>query len=947
MADPGELLSRDEVLGGLPARRARTLLFLIEQQSALHASEREVGTMALLGERSAEARKLAWIEAFALGRGAPRAASIQEIEAAAGRWAPLVAESAEVRAATLRLLAEHHRLQYKRVPGIREAFGADDERVAEAFERQTGEPLESIWAARLGTLDRLRWALSAPGRWLEQAPPFQAAAALTFLLSMGQTVVIIPIAVAIVGPLAAVASIAAIGLLAVAATAAVAEATARNGEVRFHAGFFGRLVTSSLGSGAGAVPSVLGVAGVALSTLTAFIGLGLLLSLAAPLPAELWVLALGALAVAAPLGSRRTASFGVLMALGLISVALLGVLSILALLDGALSGGLSAPGLGPPEDIGLDLALGVIIGVLLGSYADPVYTVQIGRIVLARDPSGTEYVRGSVAGMAAFVLLTAAFSAALLFSLPVGELAGERGSALDTVAEEIGPVAVVLGVLIGIGLFGGRLYGSAIALFDFVTERLPGRQATRVVLRAGHGRVLLGRPGHREASRVALAYPGMSGGRPQLELTLSGGGSPRTSAVPLPASGAEGAVEAGAEELSVEVLEADEEVLHLGLRTSMTVSYEGEQELLGPGVAESLLAGDEDARLAGWLLREGAANPADAARSFGWSEEEARGRLQAMVDAGRARALESGSYVARMAARRGRRLDPELWTRLGAGEGDRRPEAERVGLLQRAISSRTGRAVISSIPTAALTAAAAALIVAGSASVSDLSRIVGILVFATVSGVLPPMLVLAARRRSDVATARSRVLAGTALMAVTAVVAIAVLGLHATVLWSDPGERALAAAATVFALASMILAVRHGAFRSAAVLELRQAGESGPVRIHAQEGGRDLEFAIGDQVVRGEAEFPLGPGADPLTIRGRTSAAEELRISAQRLDRWGGAAALPVMIELPRKASLQMTKVGGMTMVAVEPGDWTVVVRPEATERQATSPSLDPLQPEQ
>ncbi|HEU4980767.1 MAG TPA: hypothetical protein VFT14_06080 [Solirubrobacterales bacterium] len=929
MADPGEFLSRDEVLGGLPARRARTLLFLIEQHSALHASEREVGTMALLGERSAEARKLAWIEAFALGRNAPRTASIREIEAAAGRWAPLVTESAEVRAATLRLLAERHRLQYKRVPGIREAFGVDDERVAEAFERQTGEPLESIWAARIGTLDRLRWALSAPGRWLEQAPPFQASAALTFLLSMGQTVVIVPIAVATVGPLAAAASIAVIGLLALAATAAVAEATARNGEVRFRAGFFGRLVTSSLGPGAGAVPTLLGIAGVALSMLAGFIGLALLLNLAVPLPTELWVLLLGALAVAVPLSRHRTASFGALMALGLASIVLLGVLSILALVDGALSGGLSAPPLGPPEDIGLDLALGVIIGVLLGSYADPVYTVQIGRIVLPRDPSGVEYVRGAVAGMAAFILLTAAFSAALLFSIPAGELAGERGSALDTAAEDLGPGAVVLGVLIGIGLFGGRLYGSAIALFDFVTERLPGGLATRVVLRAGRGRVLLGRPGDQDATGVALAYAGMHGGRPQLELTLSGGGSPRTSAVPLPASGSEGAVEAGTEELAVEVIEADEQVLHLGLRTSMTVSYEDEREMLGPGVAESLLAGDEDARLTGWLLREGEANPADAARSFGWSEQEARERLQAMVDAGRARALESGNYVAQMAARRGRQLDPELWTRLGAGEGDRRPEAERVGLLQRAISSRTGRTVISSIPTAALAATAAALIVAGSASLSDLMGIVGIIVFATVSGVLPPMLVLAARRRSDVATARSRVLAGTALMVVTGALAIAVLGLHATILWSDPAERALAAAATALALASMILAVRHGAFKPAAVLELSQTRESGPVRIHAQEAGRDLEFAVGEQLVRGEAEFPLGPGAPPLRIRGHTTTAAELRISAQRLDRWGGAAALPITIELPREASLRMAEIGGMTMVGVEPGDWTVVVRPE------------------
>jgi hypothetical protein len=943
MADRGDFLSREEVLGGLPARRARTLLFLIEQHSALHASEREVGTMALLGERSAETRGLEWIEAFALGQEAPRTPSIREIEAASERWAPLVAESPEVRAAVLRQLAERHRLQYKRVPGIRGALGADDRRVAEAFERQTEEPLESIWTARIGALDRLRWALSAPGRWLERAPPFQAAAALTFLLSMGQTVVIVPIAVATVGPLAAAASIAVIGLLALAATAAVAEAAARSGEVRFRAGFFGRLVTSSLGPGAGAVPSMLGIAGVALPTLSAFIGLGLLLNLAVPLPAELWVVVIGAMAVAVPLASQRTASFGGLMALGLVSVALLAVLSTVALVNGALSGGLSTPELGPPNDIGLEIALGVIIGVLLGSYADPVYTVQIGRIVLPRDPGGREYVRGSVAGMAAFIVLTAVFSVALLFSVPAGELAGERGSALDTVAEELGPGAVVLGVVIGIGLFGIRLYGNAIALFDFVAERLPGRPATRVVLRAGRGRVLLGRPGHRDATRVALAYPGISRGRPQLELTLSGGGSRRTSTVPLPRPGEEEPVEAGAEELSVEVLEADERALHVGLRTSMSISYDGEQDMLGPGIAESLLAGDEDARLAGWLLREGEAAPAAAARNFGWPEEEARRRLQAMADAGRARALENGNYVAQMAARRGRRVDPELWTRLGAEEAERRPEAEPGGPLQWALASSVGRATICSLPTAALAAAAAALILAGSASVAGPIRIVGIIAFATISGVLPPMLVVAARRRSDVVTAPSRVLAGTALMAVTGITAIAVIILHATVLWSDPVERALAAAATIFALVSLILAARHGAFKPAAVLEFRQTADSGPVRIRGQEGGRDLELGISEQVDH-EAEFSLEPGSLPIRIHGRTTTAAELRISALRLDASGRSAALPITIALPRQSSVQMAEIGGMTTFAVEPGDWTVEVRPEeATDSRATGSPLERL----
>ncbi|HET8593169.1 MAG TPA: hypothetical protein VFL56_05850, partial [Solirubrobacterales bacterium] len=757
----------------------------------------------------------------------------------------------------------------------------------------------------------------------------QAAAALTFLLSMGQTVVVIPIAVATVGPLAAAASIAVIGLLALGATAAVAEAAARNGEVRLHAAFFGRLVTSALGPRAGAIPTLLGIVSVALPTLAAFVGLALLLNLAVALPAELWALLIGALAVAVPLGKRRTASFGGLMALALVSTALLAVLTIYALVDAALSGGLSAPGAGPPEDIGLDLALGVIIGVLLGSYADPVYTVQIGRIVLPRDPGGSEYVRGAVAGMAAFVALTVIFSLVMILTIPVAELADEQGSALDTAAGEFGGLVAVLGVLIGIALFGIRLYGNAIALFDFVAERLPGRPATRVVLRAGRGRVLLGRPGHEEAGRVALAYPGIDDGRPRLRLTMSGGGHPRTSSVDLPEPGSEEFLEGAPEELSVQVLEADERAVHLALRTSMTISYDGEQEMLGPGVAESLLAGDDDARVAAWLLREGGGGPAAAAREFGWSEEEARRRLEEMVAAGRARALESGGFVARMGARRGRRVDPELWSRLGVEEERPRIESEHGGLIRRALSTPPGRAAISSLPTAALAAIAAALIAVGSASVSGPIRIVGVIAFATISGVLPPMLVLAARRRSDVPTATSRVLAGTALMTLTAVLAIAVLALHATVLWSDPAERALAAAATLFALASVVLAARYGAFRPAAVLELRQTREAGPVRIRGQEGGRDLELEIGGEVRGGDAEFPLRAGSPPLRIRGHTAEAGELRISAQRLDPSGGSRALPLVIELPPESSLQMAEIGGMSVFALESGDWTIVVRPE------------------
>ena len=572
------LFSREEVLAGLPARRARTLVYLIERVAVRHRADREVGTMALLGERTAEVRELAWIEAFAVDEEAHGRPTIQEVEATAGRWSELVPASAAIRAATARLLAEGYRLDRRRVKGIRAALGLDSEEVGAAFQRQTGRPLDSIFS-RATPLERVRWVAAAPGRWLEETTPFRAAAALTFLLSLGQTVVIVPIAVAAVGPLAGAVSILVVGLLALSATAAVAEATTRNGEVRFRGAFFGRMVTSALGVRAGTVPAMLGIAGVALPTLSAFIGLALLLALSTPVPATVWVAVLGAIAIAIPLGSRRTASFGGLLAFGLVCAAMIAALSLLVLASAAIEGTLTLPSLSPPSNIALDTALGLIIGVLLGSYADPVYTVQIGRIILPRDPEGVGYIRGSVVGMAAFVSVTAAFSAVLLLVTPPAELAGEDGSALDAVSGRFGTVAIALATVVGVGLFGIRLYGNAIALFDFVAERLPGQLPRRVVLRAGQGRVLFSRPGE-DRPGASLAYRGNRGGRPAIELV--DGSRPGAEVLRLPARGEAESIRVDDHVIGVEVFEADESTLRLALTTDLAISYDGAPRLIGP-----------------------------------------------------------------------------------------------------------------------------------------------------------------------------------------------------------------------------------------------------------------------------------------------------------------------------------------------------------------------------
>jgi hypothetical protein len=944
-------LSREEVLAGLPARRARTLVYLIERTAARLGADREVRAMALLGERSAENRELDWVEAFALGREPPAKPSIQQIEASAGRWASLVPQSPRIRAAVAITLGDRYRLSRRRVPGIRDALGLDNEPVARAFEDQAGRPIGSLWS-RPGPFELVQWIAGAPGRWLERTSPFRAAAALTFLLSMGQTVVIVPLAVATVGPAAGAASIAVIGLLALAATGAIAEAATRNAEIRYRGGFFGRLVISGLGARAGSVPALLGIAGVVLPSLSAFIGLALLLELVVPLPAAIWALLLAIPAIAVPLRGRRTASFGGLMAFGVASMALLFVLSLLVLVTAAIDGDLVAPSLGPPSDLSLELALGVIIGVLLGSYADPVYTVQIGRIVLPRDPDGSGYIRGSIAGMAAFVVMTAVFSAAVVLSVPVAELASEDGSALNSLSERFGGVAAALGLAVGVGLFGIRLYGNAIALFDFVNEHLPVELVRPVVLRRGRGRVLLTRPGARD-ERLSLAYRALEDGRPLLSVIRSSPESSRTSEHRLPSGGNRETISADGpgSGLTISVLDADEEFVHLALETAMAISYDT-APYWGPGVAESLLAEDEHAALAAWLTREGKTTPTATARRFGWSAEEARRRLEGAVEAGRAVALADGRFEARMGARRGRELDPEVWARLGAGDvDDGAVEAPERGIVERLLSSPYSRAVLGSLPIVTLAALSAVLLAAGTASVSGPIRIVGVIAFATISGVLPPLLLVASRRRSDAAGARGGFLVGRALMALTGITAIAVLVLHASVLWSEPVEQALAAIATLFAFAAVALAVRDGSFRRAILVELRQDGERTPVRIRCEEEAHPLDANV--QLAghpAGSAELDLEEQWSPLTVRGRSESATELRVAAQRLDHSGSATALRLSATIAAgdeesavglRTPIHLDEIGGIASFETGHAEWTLVVRPYQPEGAAeASPEI-------
>src|SRR5207244_3316653 len=126
-------------------------------------------------------------------------------------------------------------------PRLRATLRLDDDDVRASYQRLHGEPLEAIYAPRLGALDRLRWRRAELARRLEELPPFWSAYALSLTEAVGAGILALPIALAGVGPLPGIAFLVVLGLLNVVTIGGLVESITRSGEMRYGTAYFGRL----------------------------------------------------------------------------------------------------------------------------------------------------------------------------------------------------------------------------------------------------------------------------------------------------------------------------------------------------------------------------------------------------------------------------------------------------------------------------------------------------------------------------------------------------------------------------------------------------------------------------------------------------------------------------------------------------------------------------------
>jgi amino acid permease len=953
--DPfGGLLDRETVLAGIPARRANTLLYLIESRTAhLVARSREAMEL-FLSEESAQRHKLAFLEAFALGREPPLRPTIRNLERYSPQWAPLVPENSRVQAAVAHRLGEKYRLTYESAPGIRAALGLDDAAVRQAYQLLYRQPIESIFAARATPGDRLRWAWAGLAKWLENLPSFWTAYALTLTETVGVTILALPIAVAGIGPLAGVAILAVLGAINVLTIAFISEAVSRSGAIRYGSGFIGKVVDDYLGR-AGSLVLSLGIFALCFLVLQAYyIGFSSALEGATRVPAVVWVVLLFLAGLYFLRRESLSATVASALVVGAVNVVLVVVLSLVAFthlrpenlfhMDVPLLGGRRLE----------PAILGLVFGVILAAYHGHLSVSTCARVVLQRDPSARSLIWGAAAAQATAMFLYCLFVLAVNGAIAPQVLAGERGTVLDPLSAEIGPIVYLLGsvfVVLGMGMASIQY---TLVLFNLVRERLPSVARPVVVLPRRRGVLLFHERGRGGAGtsglRLGVVYLGLSGGKARFRLDVELDGGLRrvetTAAGRWEVLGDPALLERlpelrdRGERVVLEVMEADQQRVRVQVISSMRPSCEGVRDAAGLDLADVFALPDSQAELIGWMIRQGQVSLAEVAQYTGQGEGAARALLEELANQGfvaeQVDPEGAPSYEARLATRRGRQGSVQAWQAMGDEEdspsGTETLHPSRTSgvswLLRRVSSSEHGSFVLGASPVVAAFLITEWLLLTGSGSFTGLLSLIGVLIVPLLSGIFPVLLLVASRRKGErVPQAVYRFLGNPLLLVGIYVLFLASIFLHGLVIWSDPLQRGIALLVGVMVV-GMTLAMR-GALARRLVVELRQ-NEGGRALFSVTAAGRPNAIDVQLRYPKGEQRHKAAAGGVPAfsslrqaTFRPEISAATQLKVWAHKVTSEGDSEGIAGSLRVrqgdkTKEFDLKLSK--GQVILPVAPG---------------------------
>ena len=844
-----DLFSREEVLGGMPAQRARTLLFLIESRTAHLVARSRHAMERFSSEQVAEEQDMAFLEAFTAGKDPPLRPTIQDLEQFARQWASLVPDSPVIRAALARLLGEKYTFTSQVVPDIRQTLGLEEETVQRAFQRNYKVALATIYSSNPGLGERLRWGWAIFVKWIEALPPFWTAFALTLTETIGAGILALPIALAGVGPIAGVILLVVLGLVNVATIAYMAESVSRSGNIRYGNAYFGRFVADFLGKD-GSLTLSLALLMLNFLALSAyFIGFSTILEDAIRVPAPVWVALLFLVNIYFLRRRSLNATVSAALVVGAVNIGL--ILMLVAITFPSVQverlSYLNMPLInGQPFDPAL---VQLIFGVILTAFFGHTSMGNCAKVVLRRDPSAHSLMKGSTAAIAIAITIYTLWVVAVNGTIPPSELAGQTGTALTPLAAQVGPFVYVLGAIFAILSMGMASIHISLSFFNQIQEWLPQKRQSLIQLSRRHGTLLFYAPGSQKNElRLGLVYLGLEGGQAcfrldvlnsdqtyHLETTTRSrlNGTELLSQIALPGERGAG--------FTVDIMEASADSVRMQVTTSMRLSYSEEWDRVGLDATGLLELSESQRQVMDRIIRTGEASFSDLARQTKLEEQSLQGVLNELVTKGFVRVVETQGgkcYRAQLIAKRGRELPTEIWQALEgtpeARPSKSEPKGKLPGFFQRAwehIHNERIRFFLALIPVAFTFLLTEWLLLTGSESFSELISFLGVIVISLLGGIFPVLLLIASRRKGEYVPGRVfRFLGHPVLVIGIYLLSLSGLFLHGLLIWQNPVQRAVAIITGLLIIGMTIAMFRRGVFAPRAVIEIRQdQAENGKV----------------------------------------------------------------------------------------------------------------------
>src|SRR4029453_15730626 len=645
---PDELFTRDEALGGFPARRAATLLFLIESRSAQLEARSLLAAEEFPTEKAAQELDLAFLEAFASSREPPLRPTIQDLERHAPKWAHLVPENPRLRRAIAHLLSEKYSFSSQAVPRMRLALGLDEPAVQRAYQELYKQSLNKIFVPHITLIERLRWVPTAVAKRLDSLPPFWTTFVLVITLSLPQAVLALPIATSGLGPLAGVALLLFFGLINVLTMACMAEAFARNGSIRYGNAFTGRVVSDYVGEAGSRLLIAATAMRLFIGLLACYYGLSVTMTGLTAIRPSVWAGFLFLLALYLVAGKSLNFSTALSASLGAASISLI-LLIALATSSHVQWANLSYVNVpllgGRPFERGI---LQVVFGIVIQSYLGHTYLTQCAKVVLPRDPGAGSFVWGTAAASIATTVLLCGWVLVANGALAPSLLAGQSGTVLVPLARQIGSHLNFPGFLLIIQLLGLAFIRQSTVLFNLARELIPTRLQSTVVLPRRRASLLFEKRWTRSnGPSLGLTYLGLREGQPYFRLAVQLVGNIHRIEMKIDKNWDLSALLERLPELrpysirlALQVADAHPDGVRFRVTSTMNLKYDGEWGTAGLHMADVSTLRDPLRQLVNWMTRQGEVTLGEVTTYSGGNEWIAQLMVEELIELGIVQPLE-------------------------------------------------------------------------------------------------------------------------------------------------------------------------------------------------------------------------------------------------------------------------------------------------------------------